>query len=116
MEIRKLRAREEVVGAICDMCNKKCIPKNACEDDIDHYYCHEYGMLLANWGYWSDGKDLTREECHLCEVCFNKVRAFIVDQEGKVRKTEYSGFRPTCPVLGQVRDVDYIVVPEKENK
>lgn len=85
MEIRKLAVREETFGRTCDMCGQRCdmAAKKLGERDTD--YAHEYGTLSANWGYWSDGRDLTKEECHLCETCFGKVREFIHSQGGIVR-------------------------------
>lgn len=79
MELRKLKLTEEPCGAICDMC------QNSCLVDEEHD-CYEFGVLEANWGFFSDdGKDTEHEECHLCQLCFNKVRDFIKAQGGNVR-------------------------------
>lgn len=106
MELRKLRPREEVVGMICDMCSKSCA-----SPDEDRDNCYEHGTLEAHWGFWSDGKDLTNEECHLCESCFGKVRQFIRDQGGKVRVIEVAAFESTGPDYRKKPGVDYIRLP-----
>lgn len=79
---KKMKISDEVVGAICDMCNKSCAGWLGRSD-----FRHEYGTLYADWGFWSK-QDLTKEECHLCEDCFGKVRDFIHSQGGKVRKQD----------------------------
>lgn len=72
MEIRKSRQVDEVVGYTCDVCHKPCHKdENECEASI------EFALLRAEWGYWSQGKDQTIHECHLCESCYDKVKTFI---------------------------------------
>jgi hypothetical protein len=66
------------------MCGNDCRPKDSPD------FGHEHGVLSASWGYWSNGRDMTQEECHLCELCFGKVRDFIVASGGKVREIMYS--------------------------
>ena len=86
MEIREKRLADEVLGYTCDICNKPCFKEDGqnCADSS------EYATLWAEWGYWSDGKDLTLHECHMCEACYEKVRTFIErDLKGKVRVVEY---------------------------
>jgi hypothetical protein len=82
MEIREQRPVETVVGILCDVCHQSC-----CKRDGD-IATSEYGILRANWGYWS-GQDLISEECHLCESCFAKVRSFILSLGGTVRRWDH---------------------------
>lgn len=81
----KLRARKQVevvVGFVCDVCNENCAKEPG---DTDGHTA-ELATLSAEWGYWSNDKDLTWHECHLCESCYEKVRRFIeVELHGKVR-------------------------------
>jgi hypothetical protein len=113
MELKKFRPEEVVVGAICDMCGQSCAHKKGHrQNDPDGTdFCHEYGTLSANWGYWSDGRDLTQEECHLCETCFGKVRDFIRSQGGKVRVIEVSAFESTGPNWRKRSGHDYVRLP-----
>lgn len=99
MEVKQAVLLTEIVGHICDMCTQTC-RKNSEEG-------YEYGTLSAEWGYWSDQRDLTQEECHLCESCFAKVREFIQSQGGKVRQMQL--VIQGGPVLRKKRGVDYIV-------
>jgi hypothetical protein len=110
MEIKKNKLKAEVVGMICDMCNKNCA-KDAENPD----YAYEHGTLSANWGYYSDGRDLTEEECHLCEECFSKVREFIRSNGGKVRVITVSAFRSTGPHFNKKPGVDYIVLDKSKS-
>jgi hypothetical protein len=82
MEIRQKRLEEKVVGIICDVCHQKC------RQEGDDVRAAEYGILRAEWGYWSSN-DQTTEECHLCEACFAKVKNFILSLGGKVRQWEH---------------------------
>jgi hypothetical protein len=82
MEIREIREVETVVDFMCDVCRKTC-----CKHEHD-VHSAEYGVLRANWGFWSNS-DRTLEECHLCEDCFGKVRDFIVSLGGAVRRQEF---------------------------
>lgn len=107
MELHKLEPKEVVVGIICDMCNQSCA--SPLEEDKD--FCYEHGTLSASWGFYSDGKDLTHEECHLCEKCFGKVRDFITSNGGKVREIEMTGFGCTAPHWHMRKDLDYKLLP-----
>jgi hypothetical protein len=85
MELRQPRQVEEVTGYICDVCGNSC--SKVADDPVESA---EYALLSAEWGYWSDGKDLTRHECHLCELCYDKVRHYIEQVlHGKVRVIDY---------------------------
>lgn len=64
----------------CDVCSVSC--KREAQGGLGS--C-EYGTLHATWGYWSE-RDMMREECHLCETCFGKVRGFIKELGGRVRE------------------------------
>lgn len=92
MEVHKITTTQQVVGHICDMCSREC-PHN------------EYAILTAEWGYYSNNKDLTTNESHLCENCFDKVKDFIDSQGGRVRTLE-SGTR--------VADIDFITIEEND--
>jgi protein-arginine kinase activator protein McsA len=81
LEIRQLRQVEKVVGYLCDVCHQTCHKQR---DDL---HAAEYGILRAEWGYWSSN-DQTTEECHLCEACFAKVKNFILSLGGNVRRWE----------------------------
>ncbi len=86
MEIREKRLSNEIVGYTCDICNNPCFK----EEGHLHADSSEYATLRAEWGYWSDNKDLTIHECHMCEACYDKVRGFIERElKGKIRVTEY---------------------------
>jgi|ERR1017187_6826953 hypothetical protein len=86
MEMREKRVVDEVVGYTCDICSQPCFK----EDGPNRLESDEHATLRAEWGYWSDGnKDGTSDECHMCEACYEKVRAFIEHElKGKVRVTE----------------------------
>lgn len=107
MEIRKLRITQDVVGAICDMCHKPCVDPNSKTPD----YEHEYGTLSASWGYYSNGKDLSHDECHLCENCFDEVRAFIQNKGGNVRTITVSAFESTGPAFRKKKGIDFVEEP-----
>jgi hypothetical protein len=82
MEIRRTKQVDVVVGFSCDICGQNCAKHSSetCSDASEH------ATLSADWGYWSDNKDLTWHECHMCEACFDKVREFIEhDLRGTVR-------------------------------
>jgi len=82
MEMRRVKQTEEVIGYVCDVCGSPCFKESG---DL-RFESTEYAVLSAQWGYWSNGKDLTRHECHLCEDCYDKVRQFIEEfLRGKVR-------------------------------
>jgi hypothetical protein len=84
MEIREKRVVDEVAGYNCDICNKPCFK----EDGPNQLDSSEYATLRAEWGYWSRDKDGTVHECHLCELCYDKVRRFIEEElNGKIRVT-----------------------------
>lgn len=106
MELRKFQTKEVVVGMICDMCNQNCT-----KDTNNPDFGYEHGTLSANWGYYSNGRDLTEEECHLCESCFDKIRQFIISNGGKVRKIKVSSFQSTGPSFHKKSGVDYLKVP-----
>ena len=80
MGIRGAKQVQTVVGFVCDVCRQPCHQEEG-------YHTTEYGILRAEWGYWSS-KDQTAEECHLCETCFGRVRDFIVSLGGNVRQRE----------------------------
>jgi hypothetical protein len=107
MEMRQTKQTEEVIGYVCDVCGNSCF-KVAGQQRMDST---EYAVLSAEWGFWSDGKDLTRHECHLCELCYEKVRKYIEQVlHGRVRVIDYSlaedpHAKKTC---GQ----DYVVVEQ----
>ena len=81
MEHRKEKVVYAVCDITCDVCGQSCLR------DPKYTESYEYGTLKAEWGYLSE-RDMTREECHICEFCFNKVRAFIESLGGKVRSQE----------------------------
>ena len=86
MELRQTKETEEVIGYVCDVCGDPCF-KAAGVQRLDST---EYATLSAEWGYWSEGKDMTRHECHLCESCYEKVRKYIEEElKGKVRIVNY---------------------------
>ncbi len=87
MEVREKRVVNEFVGYTCDICNQPCYK----EHGPNRADSTEHALLRAEWGYWSDDKDLTVHECHMCEACYNKVRTFIEHElKGTVRVTEIS--------------------------
>jgi hypothetical protein len=82
MEMREKRLVDEVVGYVCDICGSPCLK----ESGSNRLESSEHATLRADWGYWSEGKDETAHECHMCESCYDKVRRFIEDElKGKVR-------------------------------
>lgn len=88
MELRRHKQVEEVIGYLCDVCGNTCFK----ETGIERLDSTEYAVLSADWGFWSDGKDLTRHECHLCESCYEKVRKYIEQVlHGRVRVIDCSG-------------------------
>jgi hypothetical protein len=82
MEIREKKLVDEIVGYVCDICNNPCFREvGASLSDST-----EYAILRAEWGYWSGDKDGTVHECHMCELCYDKVRQFIEENlKGSVR-------------------------------
>ena len=62
-------------GIKCDVCKKV-------QEEAGKY---EFASLIADWGYFSNGKDGTTSECHMCESCYDKVEAFIKSIGGEVR-------------------------------
>lgn len=109
MKIKRPIPREETVNIECDICHKSCA-KDEGRDNSS-----EYAALSAHWGYWSDGKDLSKHECHMCEGCFEKVKNFIEKElKGTVRHIEAhfpGGFGG--PVTAERVNVDYKVLPPK---
>jgi hypothetical protein len=86
MEMREKQLVDEVVGYVCDICNKPCFM----EAGPSRSASTECATLRAEWGYWSAGKDGTVHECHMCEACYELVRQYIERVlKGKVRVTEY---------------------------
>lgn len=76
----KSEANKEVVDILCDICECSCRVEK----------CYEYATLFAHWGYWSNNKDMTEHECHMCEKCYEKVKEFIEKTlKGQVRIEEY---------------------------
>lgn len=86
MELRKNQQVAKVVGYICDICKKSC--------DKDGEGSDEHATLSAKWGYFSDEKDCTMTECHLCEPCYEKVAAYIKSLGGEIREAGYHPFEP----------------------
>jgi hypothetical protein len=87
MELRRRKQVEEVIGYLCDVCSNSCFK----ETGNQRLHSTEHAVLSADWGFWSDGKDLTRHECHLCESCYEKVRKYIEQVlHGRVRVIDYS--------------------------
>ena len=64
------RFKEVLVDVVCDCCGGSCSRSPACAGSA------EYGVLEADWGYWSrkDGESFRRD---LCEDCFDKVVKFL---------------------------------------
>jgi protein-arginine kinase activator protein McsA len=88
MEIRTPQLTELVTGYVCDVCGRNC----AKEPGEDRSYTDEHATLSGKWGFWSDDKDLTWHECHLCESCYDKVRRFIEEElKGTVRTGSVRG-------------------------
>jgi hypothetical protein len=104
MELRRRKQTEEVIGYICDVCGIPCFKA----EGVQGPHSTEFAVLSADWGFWSDGKDCTRHECHLCESCYGKVRNYIEQVlHGTVRVWEYS--LHSDPNLGKTCGHDYIV-------
>ena len=61
---------------LCDCCGESC---TISEPVIEH----EYGELIATWGYFSD-QDGTQFNIDLCENCFNDVLSFIKTSRKKI--------------------------------
>jgi hypothetical protein len=88
MELRRTKHTEEVIGFVCDVCGNPC----AKESGDQGLHADEHAVLSAEWGYWSEGKDLTYHECHLCEPCYDKVRNYIEKVlMGRVRVIDRGG-------------------------
>lgn len=66
---------------LCDICLSNCTPEGYCDS--------EYAVLFAAWGYDSK-RDCSTTECHMCEKCYEKVKAFIESLGGEV--PEYDSF------------------------
>lgn len=74
--------KEVVEDILCDVCGKSC------RDSAGINF--EVATLSEKWGFGSR-KDCEHHECHLCEDCYDKVRAYIEGTlGGKVRVNEYS--------------------------
>lgn len=72
MEIKTPRTYIATSSVLCDVCEKECI--------------ENYIPISCIWGYGSPN-DGDQTSCELCESCWNKVEAFIVNElKGKVRK------------------------------
>jgi len=85
MEMLEKKLTDEVIGYTCDICGQSCYK----EDGPNRIHSTEYALLRADWGYWSDDKDGSVHECHMCETCYNKVRNFIEGElKGTVRVSE----------------------------
>lgn len=78
MEIKEKREIEKVISYFCDVCKKR-------RDEV--------AILGCTWGYFSR-KDGVVCECHLCEICYDKVVKFIRDDlKGEVREKDlFSSF------------------------
>ena len=82
VELKREVREEKVYGYECDICRSSC-NKSTGESDV-----FEYATLFARWGYYSN-KDLESHECHMCEVCYDKITDFIKSLRGCVRVTHY---------------------------
>jgi hypothetical protein len=91
MEIKKEVLTEKVIGYRCDVCGISCCKEiltqtSTCGEEEQH----EWAILHAHWGYWSDSKDTEEHTCHMCEKCYDKVRYYIeVVLGGKVSLNNY---------------------------
>jgi hypothetical protein len=104
MELRRTKQTEEVIGYICDVCGNSCLKVSG----VQGLDSTEHAVLSAEWGYWSEGKDLTRHECHLCEHCYGKVRKYIEEVlKGRVRVVDY--YPGSDPNIHKTRGRDFIV-------
>ena len=68
----------------CDICGESCL--HFFIPDDPEASSPEYATLQAHWGFFSK-KDLYKDECVMCEKCFDKVTAFILLLGGKIRRT-----------------------------
>jgi hypothetical protein len=66
--------REVLDDVLCDVCGASC--KNDCASILDGASLAEYATLEGAWGYCSR-QDGNRYLCEMCEVCFEKVSAYI---------------------------------------
>tara|TARA_Y100000034_G_scaffold121644_2_gene166134 strand:+ start:816 stop:1121 length:306 start_codon:yes stop_codon:yes gene_type:complete len=80
----KRKTFTEVVDVVCDICKKST------RDQGDMNF--EYAELAATWGFYSK-KDCEQHNCHMCETCYDKIRAYIHSIGGVVQTTDYS---PGC--------------------
>ncbi len=55
---------------ICDVCG---ISNAAFKEENGHNL--EFATLEAHWGYYSDGKDMTRHCAYICEPCYDRLVA-----------------------------------------
>ena len=71
---------EVVVDIVCDCCGKSCnVLADVAKIWPDHVGTKEfsYMTLKANWGYFSDDKDLTKWSAQVCEKCIDEKFGFI---------------------------------------
>lgn len=80
MEIKKQQTVDKVVGWLCDVCGEPCNPVDP--------EAWEFATLSAQWGFYSK-KDQELHECHICELCYDKITNFIESLGGKVRVRNY---------------------------
>lgn len=77
--IKNKRVTEpKLVDITCDVCGESC------RDKADMNY--ECISLAGSWGYCS-GRDTETWHCDICELCADKVKAFIESIGGKVEIT-----------------------------
>lgn len=69
-----------ITDIVCDCCGRSCRD--------EHGMNYEYAIFCASWGYYSQ-HDTEIWECHLCEACSEKVKAFIDHLGGTVRISCY---------------------------
>lgn len=93
MEMRQQQVRDELVGYVCDICNMPCFK----DEGPNRLASDEHATLRAEWGYWSESKDGSVHECHMCEKCYDKVQRFIEQElRGKVRVINAHSFAQTA--------------------
>jgi len=72
----KKTMRKTLINVTCDVCKRSCLTHKIV-DAQDEERMFEFATLSANWGYFSESKDGEKHVCHLCEKCYDVVRAFI---------------------------------------
>lgn len=69
MKTYKEELRKVVDEILCDCCGESCTITEPVTE-------HEYGELIATWGYFSD-QDGIQYDIQLCEKCFNEAINFL---------------------------------------